>query len=427
MRIKMTPALSDFFKSFYYSNTYVSPVDLSEQGISRHLLASEDGETANKAQQLISNPKVQRVLSEPLSYDLKKIKKNNEVLTQRGFKLLSSKPILGVGVPQKIPFYSVIEHDELDGWVIKSGATRVSKNQLIIGPMNDKNEMAFFTEEESILRIEMAKRIAKVAKQANIEVVLPKKKLVAYTNLEGVTEANRKYCVVCEKINILSVEETVQRIKDMDAEHQKEVARKISMIVQKAGLVDASFDNIRLTPEGKLAFIDTEPAGLMVAKKSGLWNKLFGPKGASVEKCARIGLFNLIHQTSKTTRGTGITADVEPGLEAFREQVNNDYEKVSKPRLSKWKIALSVVSIGLIPLINVIVALIKAKLTKRTFEKLQSIDKSFQTQALIPPDKRERLVKEYQAKRTLIAKQFFAYIEGVPYTAVMVNKKVCRF
>ncbi len=423
----MTPALSDFFKSFYYSNTYVSPVDLSEQGISRHLLASEDGETANKAQQLISNPKVQRVLSEPLSYDLKKIKKNNEVLTQRGFKLLSSKPILGVGVPQKIPFYSVIEHDELDGWVIKSGATRVSKNQLIIGPMNDKNEMAFFTEEESILRIEMAKRIAKVAKQANIEVVLPKKKLVAYTNLEGVTEANRKYCVVCEKINILSVEETVQRIKDMDAEHQKEVARKISMIVQKAGLVDASFDNIRLTPEGKLAFIDTEPAGLMVAKKSGLWNKLFGPKGASVEKCARIGLFNLIHQTSKTTRGTGITADVEPGLEAFREQVNNDYEKVSKPRLSKWKIALSVVSIGLIPLINVIVALIKAKLTKRTFEKLQSIDKSFQTQALIPPDKRERLVKEYQAKRTLIAKQFFAYIEGVPYTAVMVNKKVCRF
>lgn len=419
----MTPTFSDFFKSFYYSNTYVSPVDLSEQGISGHLLASEDAEIAHQAQQLISEPEVQRVLSEPLSYDLEKIKENNAVLTQRGFKLLSSKP-LNSKIPQKIPFYSVIEHDQLDGWIIKSGAIRVPKDQLIIGPRNDKNEIAFFTEEEGILRIEMAKRVAKVAKEANIEVVLPKKKLVAYANLDGVTEVNRKYCVVCEKINILSGEETVQRIKDMNVKHQKEVARKISTIVQKAGLVDASFNNIRLTPEGKLAFIDTEPAGLMVAKKTGLWNKLFGPKGASVEKCARIGLFTLMHQTSKANFGTGTTANVEPGLEAFRDQVKNDYEKISTPRLSKWKIALSVASIGLIPLINVIVALVKAKLTKRTLEKLVSIDRSFQTQMAslksTPPEERKRLAKEHRATLTPIEKQLFAYIEGVPYTAVMV-------
>jgi hypothetical protein len=31
------------------------------------------------------------------------------------------------------------------------------------------------------------------------------------------------------------------------------------------------------------------------------------------------------------------------------------------------------------------------------------------------PNEQERLMKEYQKKRTLIAKQFFAYTEGVPY------------
>lgn len=454
----MTPTFSDFFKSFYYSNTHVSPVDLSEEGISGHLLASEDSETANQVQQLISDPEVQRVLSEPLSYDPEKIKENNEILTQCGFKLLSSKLILGLGVPQKIPFYSVIEHDQLNGWVIKSGAIRVPKDQLIIGPINDKNEMAFFTEEESILRIEMAKRVAKVAKEANIEVVLPKKKLVAYANLDGVTEANRKYCVVCEKINILSVEETVQRIKDMDVGHQKEVARKISTIVQKAGLVDASFDNIRLTSEGKLAFIDTEPAGLMVAKKSGLWNKLFGPKGASVEKCARIGLFTLMAQATKAMRGTAVNPlldgqSIEVDLEEFNKQIKKDYEDISTPKLSKWKIALSFISIGLVPLINAVVALAKTKFAKRTFEKLQKMDQNqvekiqkyiqdkvpeasgfglifaSQQEKLEAQQKiqdatkdlqKEKFVKDYQKQRAPIAKQFFAYTEGVLYTSKMI-------
>lgn len=432
----LTPTFSNIFNSFYYSNTYVPSVDLSEQGLSMHLLESEDKQTAIKVRQLISDPEVQSVLSEPLSYEPEKIEEKNKILVRHGFKLLSSKPILGAGVQQKIPFYSVIEHDELAGWVIKSGATRVPKDQLIIGPMNDKNEMAFFTEEESILRIEMANRVAKVAYEANIDVVLPKKKLVSYANLGGITEANRKYCIVCKKINILNVEETVQAIKNMDAEHQKEVARKISTIVLKAGLVDASFDNIRLTPEGKLAFIDTEPAGLMVSKKTGLWNKLFGAKGASVEKCARIGLFNLMHQTSKATRGTAGESDgmnVEPGLETFREQVKNDYERISTPKLSKWKIALSVVSIGLIPLINVIVALVMTKLTKRTFEKLQEMDSNHLVKVqnyiqekcqvialggqfgLMQELKKEKFAIDYPKLRAPLAKQFFAYTEGVPY------------
>lgn len=401
------PKFSDFFNSLYYSNTYTSPVDLSDKALSKHLLASEDAEAANKAQQLISDPEVQRVLSEPLSYKPEKIQENNQVLTDRGFKLLSSKP---VGT-EKIPFYSVIEHDELNGWIIKSGAVRVPKDQFIIGPVNDKNEMALFTEEESLLRIAMAQRITKVANKANIEVIVPKKKLVAYNNLDGVTEATRKYCVVCEKINILSVDETIQAIKNMDTAHQKEVAKKIAKIVKKAGLVDASFDNIRLTPEGKLAFIDTEPAGLMVVKES-------NSKSASVEKCARIGLYTLMHQTSQIIRQTGNTLDVEPGLEAFREQTEKEYEKVSTPKLSKWKIALSVVSIGLIPLINVVVALIKKASFERNLDKLATLDKQMQERLpSLAEAEQIQIINEYQAKRAPLARKLFSDV--VPYTPVV--------
>lgn len=422
----MTATFFDFFKSLYYSNTYVPSVDLSDQGVSSYLLRDENPKAAETAQRLISDPEVQHVLSEPLTYDFTAIFERNAILIRRGFRLLSSKTNLQTG--KQIPFYSVIEHDELRGWIIKSGATRVSQGQFLPGPMDDRKEMAFFTDEESLLRIAMANRIQRIAQEAHIAVVLPKKKLVPYANLDGVTDPNKKYCVVCEKINILSVEDTVQAIKSMDAEHQRDIAKKISTIVQKAGLVDASFDNIRLTPDGKLAFIDTEPAGLMVTKKPGLWNKLFGPKGASVEKCARIGLFTLMYQTSKFFWGTqrrdgSDRMECEPGLQVFRTEVQTRYEKASTPKLSKWKIVLSVVSIGLIPLINAIIALAKAKLTKQTFEKLQAIDGVFQSQidvlGQLPLAERERLVKEYQEKRTPIVKQFFTCTEGVPYISAL--------
>jgi hypothetical protein len=387
-----------------------------------------DEKTARKAQELISRDEVQAVLSEPLSYDSEKIQEKNAVLQKHGFKLLSKKALAGLVVQQTIPFYSVIEHDELDGWVIKSGATRIPENKLLMGPGNDKNEMALFTKEESILRIEMAKRVAKIAQESHIEVIIPQKKLVAYSKVQAMDDVCKKYCVVCEKINILTVDETVQMIKNMDAERQKEVARNISTIVKKAGFVDASFHNIRLTPEGKLAIIDTEPAGLMVAQKPGLWNKFFGAKGASVEKCARIGLFNLMHETSKASRGTANLflfdgLQVEQGLEAFREQVKSDYEKVSSPKLSRWKITLSAFSLGLIPLVNVIVALVKTHMAKKAHEKLQSIDQTFQLQSITlrlkTPEEQKSAVEDYREKRFPFVKKFFAQIEGVPYRANM--------
>jgi hypothetical protein len=248
---------------------------------------------------------------------------------------------------------------------------RIQKEEFVAGPENDRGEVAFFTEEDSLLRIEMAHRIQKVALEAGFEkdIVVPQKKLVLYKNLNGVTEPNRRYCVVCEKIDVLSAEETAEAIEHMDGNEQRNIATKISTIVQKAGFVDANFNNIRLSKnKKKFVFIDTEPAGLMTAKKPGLWNKFFGPRGASVEKCARIGLCLLKNQTANNS-----------ALEAFHNQIECDYQKAIVPEISKWKITLSILSFGIIPVIHIINALAKTILAKRTFEQINTIKKEMTT------------------------------------------------
>ena len=78
----------------------------------------------------------------------------------------------------------------LDGF-LNQELSALQKILVIQARTNDKNEKAFFTQEESLLRIEMANRIAKVAREAGIDIVVPKKRLVSYANLDGVTEVTK--------------------------------------------------------------------------------------------------------------------------------------------------------------------------------------------------------------------------------------------
>ncbi|MDE3045671.1 MAG: hypothetical protein KGJ02_03405 [Verrucomicrobiota bacterium] len=414
------PTVCEFFKSSYYLNTHLPPVDLSDKELSKQLLDKEDPVTAARAQQVISSPEVQKALSETFTYTPEGMAERNEVLQRHGFTLLSSKPNMQTG--ESLPFYSVVEHPNLPGWVIKSGATRIPKDQFILGPGNDRNEMAHFTENESLLRLEMAQRVLAIAQKVQIEVVVPKKKLVAYANTERGSEPSRKYCVLCQKVDILSTEITVQTIQNMPPEQQKETAKKISTIVQKAGLVDASFDNIRLTREGKLAFIDTEPGGLMAAKKPGCYHRLFPPKGSSVEKCARIGLYTLITHTSKAAR-SGIRGDLscEPGLEAFRAEVEKNYKPIASPKFSKAKIALSIVSLALIPIVNLIIAVVKKIFTVCIVIKLHFANQAFQQEQWRANRLNPNLESEHQKKTASLANRFFAAVEGVPYRSPVPN------
>ncbi len=418
----MIPSFFDFFQSFYYENTYLPPVDLSEKALSPYFLQTEDPLSANKIQGLISDPEVRSALSEPLTYDFEKARKKSEILIKKGFKPLSVKSLKGPTGPLS-PFYSVLEHDKIKGLIIKTGAIRVLESDFIPGPMNDKNEMARCQQEESLLRIAMANRIAKIAKEAEIEVVLPKKRLVSYADSDAIASPTEKYCIICEKLDVLSFEQTVQAIKNLNIEAQKELARKITTIVEKAGLVDASFHNIRLTPEGKVAVIDTEPMGLMVMKKSGLRNVFFPARGSSVEKCARIGLFVLMYQTTKARDDkAGGDRMIDPELQGFHDYVEKEYKRVSNPKLSYQKIMLSIASFGIIPIVVAVAALVKSIWARITFEKIQ--DLKFDSQEKQPDPffllKKSRMdrvqnTKLYSEKINFFADLFFRCIEGVPH------------
>jgi len=404
----MAPTFSDFFASLYYENTYLPPVDLTEQEVAKQLLEAEDREAAALIQNLLGEEQVQKIFSQPLTYSLEEIRANRRILTRKGFTLLSKKTDLQTH--ETIEFYSVLEHPRAPNWIIKTGAIRTPKGEFLFGPKNDRGEQAYFTEEDSLLRVAMAQRIAKVADDARIKVLLPKKKFVAYTHA---TEPTSKYCVVCEKIStLLTAEETEEEIKKKSREEQKALAKKISTIIKNGGIVDASFNNIRLTAKGEIAFIDTEPAGLLLVSKPGLWNKFCGVRGASVEKCARIGLFTLLAKSSLEQGSSDIfyEQNAKEGLEGFHEQLKQEYEKIATPKLSQWKIALSILSLGSIFLINAIIALVKARLTAQIYTKIQKINREFKN------DKKQGIdrAEEYKTKCIPLYKKYYAYVEGVP-------------
>ncbi|MGR3951648.1 MAG: hypothetical protein QRY74_01830 [Chlamydia sp.] len=392
MSIYPSYSFQNFFKSFYASNTYIAPVDLSEKSLSDYLLEKKYPEIAAIAQRLISTPEVQKTLLEPFSRDKSlEIPEKNAILEKNGFTILNA----GIcnRTDQSIPVYNVIEHPDLSGWIIKAGVRIAAKAHPWIKANNDKGERATYTKEEGLLRIPMANRIAKTAEEAKIEIVIPKKGLVQYLSIDKSTDKTQKYCIVCEKIEILTYDETLQIIKKMDSKKQKEMASKISTIVKKAGIVDVSFHNIRLTPAGKIAFIDTEPVGLMVAKKTNY------KKGMSVEKCARIGLFILMNQAS------------DPACKDFRDEVEAEYKNAIAPKLSKWKIVFSILSLGLLPAIYAIVALVKMQLTKNAIKKLETIDKQYSRDILLPMP--PEIFKKFIEERKPFIKQVLSYTENV--------------
>lgn len=427
----------DIFPSLYHTNTYLPPVPFSKD-VSKYLLENEDKAKAEQAQKIISD--VQSILSEPWdNIDNNAVKRNNQILTGRGFRLLGIKSSRG----ETTPFYSAIEHDNLPGWVIKPGigcAPEYHDCHCFLDA-NSKPRLQFkykdtwecwTSEDDCILRIEMASRISKVARDFNLDVVVPKKKLVPFANINGIVEENRKYCVVCEKINVLSKEETIQAIGTMDDNHQRAIARTIHTIVKNAGFANASSDSIRLTPEGKLAFIDTKPQGLLAIQKPNWLNT--APCCASIEKCARFGSEAFNHYFSRNN------LPWQPQLQPFFQELTDINYASPGPKLSEWKIALSCLSAGLLPIIFVIISLVRAILLDRIDEKIKTaiseFDSEYDRQArtfsdydeLANKSEEERLkffnklnrkvvnqrfFWEHQAKLRLLTKQYSMYTEGI--------------
>lgn len=325
---------SQIYDSYKYQKTFLPPVALDDQWAEKHLATEE---LAQKVKQLFLDEAARKAFCDPFEYNLEIIQKRNQALTNKGFTLLSTKPYNIGETSYTIP-YSVAEHPDLEGYVLKSGAARVKKGEILEALDNDLAETCFFTQEDSLLRLEVAERIRELAKEVGIEVVVPEKKLVCLDPKEK--DPTKKYCILSKKIEVLTKEETIEKIRGLGEQAARELAEKICSIVERVGFVDATFSNIRMTPDDKIAFIDTEPLGLIVAqKKQHFWKKIItffsGDFQSSVEKCGRVGLYQLKVDSAAATTNLGQGLVVNDGIYRFAVAVQEKYQTACKFKVSQ--------------------------------------------------------------------------------------------
>ena len=332
---------SQIYKSYKYQQTFLPPVSLDDEWANKHLA---DEILSQKVKSLFQDQAARAAFCEPFDYDLDEIERRNKALKTKGFQLLSRKPYTRGNLKHTTPFYSVVEHSDVEGYVIKSGAARVKKDEIMQAAGNDCSEICFFSKEDSLLRLEVAERIKRVAQKRQIEVVVPEKKLVCLDPNEN--DPTKKYCILSQKIEVLSTEETIQTIRDLPQDKAKALAEKVCQLVADVGLVDCSFDNIRMTHEGKIAIIDTEPASLIVAeKKRHFWEKIItffsGDVQSSVEKCARVGLHTLMYVSVSQVVNTGLDRLANDGIWAFTKVVQTKYKESCKFKTSETRLKQS--------------------------------------------------------------------------------------
>jgi len=347
----------EIFHSYYLPRTYCFIEDPLEDWIENYSFERHHPELVAPLTEVLLKAKVSSIFNEPISYDADKILRNTHELQQNNFKLLGSRPAIS-GFSQ--PYYSAVEHPKLPDWVLKPSGERIPRSTFIYGPKNPLSEMAYFNPNDGLYRIPMRERIQRIADEENIPLVLPKKfyAKIPFSNRENKRE---NYFVIAEKISILAIEETFQRIKAMDSGKQSLIAYQMGQIIRKSGFLDATLNNIRLTQEGKIAIIDTEPAGFLRERTlswSFPWTR-YGYHG-TLEKSARIGL-HILRAEFCIKKGSALGKE-EPeiaiqGFESFKEMLDLMILEDRSLDISFNQKVISVLSLGVIPLLRAIQAI----------------------------------------------------------------------
>ncbi|MGR3952195.1 MAG: hypothetical protein QRY74_04800 [Chlamydia sp.] len=386
-----TPSFSAFFSAYYHSNTHLKPVDLEHNMLSHNKL--EDLQKV-AIQNFMSKEERQTAFSLSIPHRINfsgAIDKKEQTLSLKSACSLLYRENKQEKIRQ-------LQESPIPEIRIESGAISISPDRSAPFVSNDRGDTLFLQKEDSLLRIAMAHRLAKVALDTKIELVIPERVPVRYIHLptsESVNSQDKnptgKCCIAYkEDLSILSQINTIRRIEAMSSEEQQKLARDISTIIQKAGMANASFEYIRLTTDGKLACINPLPAGLMIAKRDGLPDGLLQRNSVSVEKCARVGLYSLKEASNREK------------LAPFHKQIEDDYKKAVTPTISKWKIAFSILSLGILPLIQVIIALAKREITKKTAAEIEKIERECQLTLI---QKASDLIKATSEDPTLSLKQ----------------------
>lgn len=379
------PSIGKCFRSFYYPTTFLPPIDLEKNLL--HQACPEDN-TIQAAQKVVSLPGVQEILSHPLKSRVSEIMLRNKTLQDHGFRILSTKPLGS----KEVPYYNVIEHDDLPGWIIKASGYRTSQSHITTGRSNEYNEISHFTIFDSLLRLRMNQRIRDVAKKIGIDVAVPDEYAVPYPKPEP-GDVSRRYFIISQKLNVQTETETITKIIRMNKKEQTQLARKIALLIKNIGFADPGFNNIRLLSDGRIAIIDTEPAGLLVAKEDSSQIR-----GSSVEKCARIGLSFLNTITASADR-----------LNPFFKEINKHYKK-SLNEMSVKRIVLSIFC-PLVPLVFLVIAVVDRIRIGRIVRQLLEEARKFNLIKNPPTDE----VLKFQSQTKVILDSYYASIEGIPF------------
>lgn len=378
------PSFCDYFRSFYYSveNTYHPPVDLSEATLraNGHIA---DGDAIPPSMR--NNEEVQALLAQPRTLDREKTREQCAVLTRHGFTAREH---------DGIPCLCNIRTQE------NALIFHASINPEFIPMASDRGDYPRLTPEDKLLQIELLERIKKMA-GTQFAVAVPNDSLILLDNQSQETDVSKKYCILADQdFSYMSRDETVAKIKQMSPEEQTTLASNLCFLIQKIGLASIDLERFRLTSDGRIS-IDTRPLGVLVAKQSAI------SRGSSIEKCARIGLTCLIQDVRKAFGTTPEEGDV------FRAHIEAVHTEAMRPKLSKWKITLSVLSLGLLPLIYVIISLVQVRAIQSRCKKLNQLSASYDQRkdSLNSAERAAEITKLLN-----LAKSIFSLTEEVPFS-----------
>jgi len=330
----------EFVKSLFYSVNFLSPVRITQEQLEKWHTNDEDVKKVVNNQ--FADEGLQKAFSEPLTLNPHKFNGINKKFEAKGWNILSSKPVMdSLGKPTFNPYYSVLEHDNLFGKVVKHAGKRKPDDQIgggaHIGICGDFLDLSTYC---SFLRIAMAERIRKIVEENPDEldgITLPQKELceIQPGRLKDKSlPLDQRFLIVAEKVACLSESATVDAIDKMTREEQVALADKLVSVIQKAGLADASFGNIRLgnkedrTEKGnrKIYLIDTEPSNVMILDQG--WFKNLFTLQSSLEQTGRIGAVQLLRLEGSNRRANHFVGRVRKHI-AMQKTSRYSASKVS--------------------------------------------------------------------------------------------------
>ena len=287
-------------KSLFYQVNFLPPVNPSQDQL--EAWHTKSSEVTDFIHDQFKDGEPLRAFSSPLTLNPERYEPIGQAFTDKGWRILSVKPVPGIGGIELKPYYSVLEHEGLPGKVVKHAGKRKPDGQVAGGsPMPLSGDFLELDTHCSFLRIAMVERIRRIVAENPDEldgITLPEKELceIQPGRLHDQSlPIDQRFLIVAEKVDCLSWKDTVHAINGMSQEEQEALADKLVKLVTKVGLADASLSNVRLGKEGdvtetgnrRIYLVDTEPSNLMILDQG--WFKNLFAFQSSLEQAGRIG------------------------------------------------------------------------------------------------------------------------------------------